>query len=507
MSRGYIEELLKQISDGHFDNAVNYIQNSVWPDKSFKTEADNCFTQDILMIAEAAADAGCSEAMNQLGAMYAEGYVVEKNELKSFEWYKRAADLGHDLATSNLGFCYLYGKGTEKNFENAFYSFVKAAVFGIGDAIVRLGDMYLRGLYVQQDDIMAFKCYMKAYHMSVHSDHDLGLQQVCSDACLRLGDCFRNGYGTEQDENKAIYYYLKAYSCYRLRINAGDPYASSGYKKIQAILKPLFKDMNDSETKDEHILVTIGKSKLAETVALSGKTIFLENSEANALINNIQEYPHALVLACLMDRQIQYSRAWEIPFKIMKILGAFDIDTLSRVSQEEYKQIFEENNLHRLNSIMANVFYNAVRRIKHLYNGDVSSIWKNSPSSSRAVYDFMQFEGCGVKISTMIVNILIRNFGVKFADYYAVDVSPDVHVMRVMRRMGLIESEHPDDVIYKAKELYPYYPGIIDEACWDIGRKWCHASNPDCIDCPVKEHCKQVLGTWDMDDTDEVQEK
>lgn len=43
--------------------------------------------------------------------------------------------------------------------------------------------------------------------------------------------------------------------------------------------------------------------------------------------------------------------------------------------------------------------------------------------------------------------------------------------------------------IWKARELYSRHPGIIDVACWEIGRERCHPKNPDCENCPMSRYC------------------
>lgn len=69
----------------------------------------------------------------------------------------------------------------------------------------------------------------------------------------------------------------------------------------------------------------------------------------------------------------------------------------------------------------------------------------------------------------MAANILARQFKTPFSDYYSIDISPDVHILRVMRRTGLVSpNAELDSVIYKARELCPEFPGIIDFSCWEI---------------------------------------
>lgn len=143
---------------------------------------------------------------------------------------------------------------------------------------------------------------------------------------------------------------------------------------------------------------------------------------------------------------------------------------------------------------MAKIFYEGVLKIKNDYDGCASKIWANNPSSSSVVYRFLEFKGSGIKISTMAANILARQFKIPFSDYYSIDISPDVHVKRVMQRMGYIPINSNNDlIIYKARELNPEFPGIIDFTCWEIGRTWCKPTNPDCNNCIVNSFCKDNI--------------
>jgi len=241
----------------------------------------------------------------------------------------------------------------------------------------------------------------------------------------------------------------------------------------------------------EHLIVTIGKERFNNSERHSVHLV--DDKEQNDFLNDIENKPHAYVLACLMDRQIKAERAWSIPYKIKEIEGSFEIGDLAKVSLDEYKHIFNSNTLHRFNDTMAGVFYSAVQDIKHKYDGDASKIWSKNPSSAKVVYEFLQFKGSGIKISTMAANILARQFKVRFSDYYSIDISPDVHILRVMKRTGLVSKDADlESVIYKARELNPEFPGIIDFSCWEIGRTWCRPNNPNCIECVIYNDCKKV---------------
>jgi hypothetical protein len=41
--------------------------------------------------------------------------------------------------------------------------------------------------------------------------------------------------------------------------------------------------------------------------------------------------------------------------------------------------------------------------------------------------------------------------------------------------------------------MNPSFPGGLDGALWEIGRRWCFASNPNCNDCPMCKDCAKLL--------------
>ena len=98
-----------------------------------------------------------------------------------------------------------------------------------------------------------------------------------------------------------------------------------------------------------------------------------------------------------------------------------------------------------------------------------------------------EFYGAGIKVATMTANVLARDFRVPMSDMVCIDVSPDVHVVRVFR-LGLIkENDGSNALIYRARELNPKYPGIFDLSYWEIGRNWCRPNNQKCEECLMRD--------------------
>lgn len=223
-----------------------------------------------------------------------------------------------------------------------------------------------------------------------------------------------------------------------------------------------------------------------------GDAHFTKDSAIDSLINNIDLYPHLFVLACLMDRQIKAERAWSIPYFVCNGLcdNSYEFPPLAKLSQSQIENYFQKKKLHRYNEKMAKVFYQAVQKIAKDYNGDASLIWAGKNNSADIIYNFLCLKGCGIKIASMAANLLHRIFGIEYTDYSALDISPDVHIRRVLFRLGFIEDNKDiDTTIYRARSIYPPYPGILDECCWDVGRKYCSPNNPNCIECELNSIC------------------
>jgi hypothetical protein len=147
-------------------------------------------------------------------------------------------------------------------------------------------------------------------------------------------------------------------------------------------------------------------------------------------LNDIINYPHHFVLACIMDRQIKAERAWGITYIICEKINDHSFKGLQKLSQKEILNFFQENNLHRFNKIMANCFYNGIQRIHNYYQDNASLIWKENLHSATIVRRFLQFDGIGIKIATMATNILARDFKIPMKDKICIDISPDVQVKK-----------------------------------------------------------------------------
>ena len=223
------------------------------------------------------------------------------------------------------------------------------------------------------------------------------------------------------------------------------------------------------------------------------KTLLVEGDEETRDLTRhyIETQPHAFVIGCLMDKQFNYKKAWKIPQTIGERLGCFDVEfLLQNTKQIEY--LFTKEKLHRYPEKAASEMIDALERIKTVYGGNASKIWKPRKSAVEVIPAFLDFKGIGPKIANMAVKILDRYFN--FPGKQFIDISVDTHVRRVFGRTGLVENsdlgpEHNHRVVYKARELHSKYPAVLDTAAWSIGINYCHPKTPNCKSCPLKSLC------------------
>lgn len=241
------------------------------------------------------------------------------------------------------------------------------------------------------------------------------------------------------------------------------------------------------------LLVARGEELLAEP---RRPVNYAKHPEADALINDLKRHPHVFVLGCIMDRQIKAEKAWRIPYEIHRRTATGSFRELAALSRTDiHEAMGDPPALHRLVNVMADNFYAAVRRIDTEYDGDASRIWRGRPASATIVRRFLEFDGVGPKIATMAANSLVRDFKIPVRDRISIDISADVHVRRVFERLGLTRpNASVDEVIYRAREMTPHYPGVVDLSVWEIGREWCRPERPVCGDCVMRKLCPTAAG-------------
>jgi len=116
------------------------------------------------------------------------------------------------------------------------------------------------------------------------------------------------------------------------------------------------------------------------------------------------------------------------------------------------------------------------------------NVWNDRPDGAELQNRLRSFKGVGDKIAALGTRQLALTFGVELADgLESIDVSPDVHVVRVFRRLKLIEDDDPKSAIEAARRLSK--ESVTMDGAWVAGMWWCHANKPRCGACPLWLYC------------------
>ena len=244
------------------------------------------------------------------------------------------------------------------------------------------------------------------------------------------------------------------------------------------------------------LLKRFGAESLERKGGISGINV---EDDARALVNDLERYPHAFVLACIADRQTKADIAWSLPHAIREAASGFEFDTLRGLSEDQWTSVLASSG-HRLATEMERLLPAAIGHIGDRYGGDASRIWASGSSGAAVARRFLAFDGVGPKIANMAVNILIRDFGIRLTRPMP-DIAVDTHVLRVFERLGLLgRLEHSQlrstqgkqqlRLQLRARELNPEWPGELDWPAWLVGRTWCHARRaPECHECYMRSLC------------------
>ena len=155
-----------------------------------ETEAVNWFRK--------AADQGNATAQRNLGRMYANGLGITKDETEAVKWCRKAADQGNASAQNDLGVCYQHGQGVTKDEAEAVRFYRKAVEQDNVSAQCNLGRMYLNGLGVTKNETEALKWFRKS------------AERGNAMAQRNLGWMYDEGLGITKDDAEALKWYHKA---------------------------------------------------------------------------------------------------------------------------------------------------------------------------------------------------------------------------------------------------------------------------------------------------------
>ena len=201
----------------------------------------------------------------------------------------------------------------------------------------------------------------------------------------------------------------------------------------------------------------------------------------------IDTNPFAFLVGAIFQFQMPWRKVWEIPFHIDR-RGMLEPSKLTSATDSELRALFCDL------PVSPRYPNKGVRTLKETaalveeFDGNAAAIWNDTPP--RVVRKrLLGIHGVGPAIANMILLLLCDQYEFFRGQEHEIDIKPDVHVLRVLRRSGLIPIENEYEAVCAARRWAPQYPAELDWPCWDIGQRWCHKSKPDCDNCPLTKVC------------------
>jgi TPR repeat protein len=141
---------------------------------------------------------GQPDSCNNLGAMYAQGKGVPRDERRAPALYKQACDGGLLMACNNLATAYFYGEGVAMDRDHSAAIYETTCNAGYPQSCAGLALAYSNGWGKPRDKVHAFALY------------DEACQGGLSDSCTGVAGAYAYGEGVPKDEARAIGLYKRA---------------------------------------------------------------------------------------------------------------------------------------------------------------------------------------------------------------------------------------------------------------------------------------------------------
>lgn len=235
----------------------------------------------------------------------------------------------------------------------------------------------------------------------------------------------------------------------------------------------------------------VGRALLAHADAMAAQlksavAQFTYNQEADALV---RRDGFAFVLAVISDMGVRAERAWALPYELRRRLGYLSPEEVVAHPGAVRVAVRRPPQLHRFVSIVPNWLVEASRIILDRYDGDAERLWSDVPTAAELQRRLEEFPGIGQKKAAAAVEILARDLGKPLSEMN----TSDEHQRRVFLRTGLVDRDDLQQMVAVACRLYLDLPGALDLPAWDIGRRWCTPTDPDCPSCPLNVACPRLI--------------
>jgi uncharacterized HhH-GPD family protein len=222
-----------------------------------------------------------------------------------------------------------------------------------------------------------------------------------------------------------------------------------------------------------------------------------------------RQSPDAFLMAAILSKQIRGQQAYEVPCQLKQRMGHLDVRRIAKMRREELAGFLGPGRhgkaLHRFYNTMSDQLIFDCTLIVENYEGCASNIWKDVRDAGTVIARLQELKGVSQKISNMFVRALVNDYGVSLEGWDHIDIAVDRHVARVFLRTGLVNSKKgqdryhvsdiAEDVVDRARELYPAYPAALDGPAFNVGYFWCTEKEAKCDGihdrgpCPLSKVC------------------
>lgn len=178
--------------------------------------------------------------------------------------------------------------------------------------------------------------------------------------------------------------------------------------------------------------------------------------------------PYQLLVAVILSAQCTDERVNKVTARLFENYGT--PEKLLELSQEELEQYIFSCGLYK-------------SKAKNILQTTKDLIEKYGGQVPKTLEELRTLAGVGRKTANVVYSVA---FG---GDAIAVDT----HVFRVSNRIGLVKEK---TVLGTEKGLMK----ILEKSDWSrahhyliyLGRSYCKAGKPDCVNCPINEDCKKI---------------
>lgn len=205
------EDLLRELGQALFSGGGDAFASFVSQNSARIREAaryDERVAEVLVLGYKLGISADSGACMNDLGALYYMGELVEQDYARAAELYEMAMAHGCYQSVVNLGYIYEYGRTGEKDLGKACrYYALAAALAPSSEAVYKLGDMYSRGVTGERDVMKAKALWERSLELAQ------GLAEFAQPA-IRIAklliDAEAVAQGVKRDSLRALHLFQQA---------------------------------------------------------------------------------------------------------------------------------------------------------------------------------------------------------------------------------------------------------------------------------------------------------